>query len=80
MRNTPMIFGVIAIMVISISAVLFARNQKRTSCGLIVFVKDELSIDANQVNHYSNGFTTVELCDGKRLIYRSDLIIKVVEK
>jgi hypothetical protein len=75
-----MIFGVIAIIIISVSAVLFARNQKRTSCDLVVFVKDELSMDANRVNHYSNGFTTVELCNGKKLIYRSDLIMKVVEK
>jgi hypothetical protein len=75
-----MIFGVITIIVISISAVLFARNQKRTSCDLVIFVKDELSMDANRVNHYSNGFTAVELCDGKRLVYRSDLIMKVVEK
>lgn len=80
MRNTPMIFGVIAIMIISISAVLFTRNQKRTSCGLIVFVKDELSIDANQVNHYSSGFTSIKLCDGKTVVYHSDAILKVVEK
>ncbi len=67
-------------MALLISAILFARNQKRTSCSLVVFVKDELSIDANQVNHYSSGFTSIELCDGKTVIYHSDAILKVVEK
>jgi hypothetical protein len=80
MRKIPILYVALTIMVLSISAVLFIRNQKRTSCDLVIFVKDELSMDANRVNHYSNGFTAVELCDGKRLVYRSDLIMKVVEK
>jgi hypothetical protein len=80
MRKIPILYVALMIMVLSIIAVLFVRNQKKTSCDLIVFLKDELSMDANRVNHYSNGFTTIDLCDGKRLVYRSDLIMKVVEK
>lgn len=80
MRKINLIIVFVITISLAFIGISFIRNKEKSNCGLIVFVKDELSIDANQVNHYSSGFTTVELCDGKRLIYRSDLIIKVVEK
>ena len=68
------------IMLSGFAGILYAYTKKSKECDLVVFVKGQLSIDARTVNHYSNGFTSIELCNGKTEIYHSNLIIKVVEK
>ena len=64
----------------SFGGILYGYNKESQECDLVVFVKGQLSIDARNVNHYSNGFTSIDLCNGKTDIYPSNVIIKVVEK
>lgn len=62
------------------TGIVYAYNRQSHECDLIVFIDGQLSIDARNVNHYSNGFTSIELCNGKTEIYHSNKIIKVIEK
>ena len=63
-----------------VSIIYYFYLKKSNECNLIVFVEGQLSIDATQVNHYTNGFTSINLCDGTKIVYPSSQIIKVVEK
>jgi hypothetical protein len=74
------LIGLLLIVFSLFGGLLYGYNKKSKECDLVVFVKDQLSIDARNVNHYSNGFTSIELCNGKTDIYPSSMIIKVVEK
>jgi hypothetical protein len=67
-------------MLITYGGIYYFYLKKSNECNLIVFVEGQLSIDATQVNHYNNGFTSINLCDGTKIVYPSSQIIKVVEK
>jgi hypothetical protein len=74
------LIGLMLIIFSSFGGLMYGYNKKSKECDLVVFIKGQLSIDARNVNHYSNGFTSIELCNGKTEVYHSGLIIKVVEK
>ncbi|CAB4175671.1 hypothetical protein UFOVP1247_272 [uncultured Caudovirales phage] len=79
MKNLKWIY-LSLIMLITYGGIYYFYLKKSNECNLIVFVEGQLSIDATQVNHYTNGFTSINLCDGTKIVYPSSQIIKVVEK
>jgi hypothetical protein len=79
MKNLKWIY-LYLIMLITYGGIYYFYLKKSNECNLIVFVEGQLSIDATQVNHYTNGFTSINLCDGTKIVYPSSQIIKVVEK
>jgi hypothetical protein len=68
------------VLLLGLAAILYAYQKESKECDLIVFIEGQLSMDARNVNHYSNGFTSIELCDGKHVVYHSHRVIKVIEK
>ena len=79
MKNLKWIY-LSLIMLITYGGIYYFYLKKSNECNLIVFIEGQLSIDATQVNHYTNGFTSINLCDGTKIVYPSSQIIKVVEK
>ena len=80
LKTNKELMGLLLLIIASYAGILYGYTKESKECNLVVFIKDEISVDARNVNHYSNGFTSIELCDGKTEIYHSSLIIKVVEK
>ena len=74
------LIGLILIIVSSLGGFIYGYTMESKECDLVVFVDGQLSIDARRVVQYTNGFTSIKLCNGKNEVYPSDLIIKVVEK
>ena len=74
---------VVSSIIIATSIIIITSRHsllnKSKNCDTVVFVKDRLSIDARNVNHYSNGFSSITLCNGKTIVYNSHEIIKIIE-
>jgi hypothetical protein len=72
--------GLFLLMLSAFGGMIYGYARKSKECELVVFIKGQISVDARNVNHYSNGFTSITLCNGKTEVYHSGMIIKVVEK
>lgn len=72
--------GLILIIVSSAGGFIYGYTRESKECDLVVFIDGELSIDAQRVIQYKNGFASIKLCNGKTEIYPNDIIIKVIEK
>jgi hypothetical protein len=72
--------GLVFLILSASAGITYAYHKQSQECDLVVFIQGQLSVDARTVNHYSNGFTSIELCNGKTEIYHSNRIIKVIEK
>ena len=79
MKKTVFI-GLLLFVLSAYAAIFYIYTKESKECDLVVFIEGKLSVDARNVNHYSSGFTSIELCDGKTEVYQSNKIIKVVEK
>ena len=79
-RNNWKVIGLGLIIFSALGGFIYGYAKESKKCDLIVFIDGELSIDARRVIQYTNGFTTITLCDGKTKVYHSNLIIKVIEK
>ena len=61
------------------SAIYFSYEEDQ-ECDQVVFVQDELSMDAREVSSFSNGMSVIRLCDGTNLQVPTHRIIKIVDK
>lgn len=80
LKNNWKFIGLVLIIISSVGGFIYGYTRESKECDLIVFIDGELSIDARRVVQYTNGFTSIKLCNGKTEIYSNDIIIKVVEK
>lgn len=79
MKNLKLVLVVIGILTIWFIIVFLIRRESKV-CDTLVYVKGELPIEATIVHSYSNGFTSIKLCNGGYVIYHSNQILKVIEK
>lgn len=79
LKNNWEFFAFFLTFTIASTIVIYTTNKK-SKCHLTVFIQGQSPINAKNVNHYSNGFTSIDLCNGKTDVYYSGRIIKVVEK
>lgn len=61
-------------------SVIYFSYKEDQECDQVVFVQDELSMDAREVSSFSNGMSVVRLCDGTNLEVPTHRIIKIVDK
>jgi len=80
LKNNWEFFAFFLTFTIASTIVIYTTNKKSKTCHLTVFIQGQSPINAKNVNHYSNGFTSIDLCNGKTDVYYSGRIIKVVEK
>jgi hypothetical protein len=79
--NRKNLFAITLIVILSgLFSYIITKYSKRPHCSYVVFVKDELGEDADQIQHYSSGVTSIKYCDGKEVHIPTYRLIKIVEK